>query len=436
MNFPARTPVLGQKSAGKRLQLVVCIMLMFLSLCFFACKKNQPEPVVIWTNYAECASYAELFNKTHNDTKAVVVYKNAPARSLPPAQDELVPDVVIGPWLKNATVRRYFSSLDYLFEAGAIQKTGFYSQLLDYGVINKKQYLLPLSFNLPAVIFNAQYEDRFEDAHLITIDEMRAASLEFNRQNAQGTVTALGFAPLWSPDFLYVTSVMQGADYRQKGEAFSWNEERLEETVTYLREWSLANGGPATEQNFQFKYLYMPSYRQVLTGRSLFASVTSSELFTLSKEQFSGISFRWLSTDGSIMVQDSLVTMGIYKHAKNAKGAAEFLAWMCKKETQKALLERVHQMNLDTVHFGIAGGFSSLREVNTEVYPVFYRSLFETMPSEDYLVLPNMLQYRWASLQNRVIIPYLQEKSALPEEEASEVPSVVSRIEDWMRTAY
>ena len=79
------------------------LVLVFIGL-LFGCKKKD-STIVIWTNRPEFASYVELFNSTHQDMKAVVVYKENPSASLPPQKNEVPPDLIVGPWLKNSSTK-------------------------------------------------------------------------------------------------------------------------------------------------------------------------------------------------------------------------------------------------------------------------------------------------------------------------------------------
>ena len=115
----------------------------------------------------------------------------------------------------------------------------------------------------------------------------------------------------------------------------------------------------------------------------------------------------------------------------NAKKAEIFFEWLCSEKTQKALLEREKSMNLDTRTFGIAGGFSALKSVNTKIYPSYYRALLENQPPESKLTVPEMLPPRWTSLKEKVLLPYLTEN--LEDETTS---SLEDRIADWLRQSY
>ena len=124
------------------------------SFLFCSCAAKEAKIATIWTDVPSLVSYAELFNASHEDVKVVVVYKKSVASAMPPAKDEEEPDLVLGSWLKNSGTRRYFSTLDYVLSEQKISRSSFYKQLIDYGEINEKQYLLPVSFNLPAIIYS------------------------------------------------------------------------------------------------------------------------------------------------------------------------------------------------------------------------------------------------------------------------------------------
>ena len=90
--------------------------MLFFSLFLVACdEKTQEQRLVIWTDCPEFSQYIELFNKTHKDNSAILVYKENPALSLPAQKDEVVPDIIIGSWLRNENTTKYFKQLDSIF---------------------------------------------------------------------------------------------------------------------------------------------------------------------------------------------------------------------------------------------------------------------------------------------------------------------------------
>ena len=178
----------------------------------------------------------------------------------------------------------------------------------------------------------------------------------------------------------------------------------------------------------------MPTYRQVTSDRCLFAYTTSDKLFTLTDAQSSSISFRWFVQNDMIPVEDNILTMGLYKASENSAQAKEFMRWFLKEETQQKLIERTENMKLDSVNFGIAGGFSSIRNVNEKYYPAFYRQLLGNMPPEEYFTLPNILPYRWESLKENVILPYLEDMTNT--NGAKNNASLEERITEWTKQFY
>lgn len=406
------------------------ILLAFVGFFSFSCNSAYENPVIIWTNRSEFASYVELFNASQNDCKAIVVYKNSPAESFPVPKDETPPDLVIGPWLKNEKVRKNFIPLDYLFGSSQLQQQSFYPQLLEVGNIKGEQYLLPISFNIPAIIFSKGNKDLVKDNHHITIDEIKEISVTYNKKNKSKIFTSMGFAPRWNSEFLYTVAKMQGANFQEQGRTFNWDKTSLDNTISYLKDWTKTNNGSTTaEEDFSFKYLYMPEYKLVSTDNCLFAYTTSDKLFSIPEEKLSDIEFRWLHNNHKIPVEDDIISLGLYKKSKNIEAAELFILWLMKEESQKEILERNKKMKLNTATFGIAGGFSAIKSVNERVFTQFNPMLIGNLPTSEYLQTLNILPPHWEQIKERVIIPYLLE--ATDTENQVTEQALLDRISDW-----
>lgn len=385
---------------------------LLLALCIFfsSCREEEQKRIIIWTSCAEFAQYTELFNNTHPGSNAVIVYKENPAQELPPAKDELPPDIVIGSWLCTDKTSRQFKSLDYLFDRQTISSSMFYEQLLESGKVRKTQYLLPVSFNLPAVIFSNSNSSRVSENYTLTLDQIKSAGMNYNEKNKKGTFSKIGFIPSANADFLYLTTKLYGADFREEKGQIVWNDLRLRNAVNYMRDWiTSTNDSVQEEQDFAYKYLFMPDYRQVTSGRTLFAYTTSNKMFGNMKAQELDIDYRWVTGDGFIPIEDSFTMMGIYKKAQNEQGATEFLSWFFNSENQQAIIERKIDMNLNNEMFGIADGFSSIRDVTEHVLPVYYNQLLTNLPPSKLLKVPQKLPARWDSYKAVVVEPYLNE---------------------------
>ncbi|MBR4790795.1 MAG: extracellular solute-binding protein [Treponema sp.] len=386
----------------------MAVLLAACTLFFFSCREESQERIVIWTSCAEFAQYTELFNSTHPGSNAVIVYKENPAQELPPAKDELPPDIVIGSWLRTDKTHKQFKSLDYLFDRQTISSSMFYTQLLDAGKVRKNQYLLPVSFNLPAVIFADSNSDFITENYTLTLDQIKAAGLSYNEKDKKDSFSRIGFLPSANDDFLYLTTKLYGVDFREEKGQITWSDLRLRNAVSYDRDWiNNTNGSAQDEQDFAYKYLFMPDYRQVTSGRTLLAYTTSNKMFGYMKGQELNIDYRWIKGDGFIPIEDSFLMTGIYAKARNEQGATEFISWFFDSENQKAILERKIEMELNNEMFGIADGFSALRDITEHILPIYYNQLLTNLPPAQLLRVPQKLPARWDSYKSVVVEPYL-----------------------------
>lgn len=387
---------------------------------------------MIWTDRAEIVSCAEFFNLSQEKAKAVVVYKENLASSLPPASDEEKPDILIGSFLKNSEMKHNFTPLNPVLSRSRINPAAFYAPLLDYGSVVSKQYLLPVSFNVPAVIFDESKSSLVSENASVEFSSLDETAAEFNEKNSHGIYTKMGFAPSWNPEFLYEYVKSHGAQIREKGNALSWNGQNLENCVENLKTWtSEKNTSSSAEQDFAFKYLYMPVQKQVVSQKCLFAYTTSDYFFSLPPEQTAGIDFKWLSNDSKIYLEDDVVMLGVYRKSSNTRGAFDFIIWLFNEKNQKKILERNQNMHLDITTFGICGGFSSIKSVNEQIFPAFYKNLLGNIPAEKAVVCPEQLPPRWKSLKERVVLAFLSD--AAKTDSASQPKTMEELLASWRK---
>ncbi len=392
---------------------------------------EKTQVAVLWTDEAEFASYAELFNTSQDTYRVVVTYKPNPVDAFPPAKDDQ-PDIVVGAWLKNSKIRSNFKPLDYLFGDLYINPQIFYPQLLELGNVQGNQYLLPVSFNLPAIIFSTKNQQFIEDDFMLSLDQIRQAGASFNKQTKNGDYTAIGFSPRWTPDFLYLTAKLKKANFQETETAFSWDAAALKDTIAYLKDWTeTVNTSAVTEDDFQFKYLYNPAYKLVTGDRCLFAYLTSNELFRHPREKLQDIEFRWIQENGRISIADRIIYMGLYKKSKHTEAAEAFIIWFMNEATQKALLERSRDMGILDRSFGISNGFSAIKNVNERVFPLFYPLLLGHLPPQETLMTPNILPKDWDKQKEQIVIPYLAE--AVVADENTYVIPLEDRLAEWMK---
>ncbi len=407
-----------------------------MTLGFFtvSCGKNFQEPIIIWTNRSEIVAYVELFNLTNEDSKAVVVYKENPAESFPPSSDEEIPDIIIGPWLKNNDIREKFLPLEYMFDDQLINKTQFYPQLLQYGSLGSQQYLLPVSFNLSTIVFSQGNSTLIPENNMVSADQIRDTGASVNILD-EDVYTSMGFAPSWTPEFLYEIAKLNNAQFEQEKrnpDSFTWEEKSLAQTVEYFTEWTKnANTSTTAETEYQFKYLYNPVLKNVTDNNSLYAFIPSDELFVTPEEKLSSLYYRWVQKDGKTFIHDDMLSMGLYKETTKLADAEQFIIWFMNEENQRTILNWYDSMNLQTNTFGIAGGFSSIRSVNERDFPILYPIMWGNLPSPDSLVAPNKLPSNWEEIKASIILPYLLD--ATNTEKADSALTIEERLSDWYR---
>lgn len=400
-------------------------------IVFTSCSKTEEDKIaVIWTDRAEFVSYCEVFNNSQNKYKIIVEYKKSPVDAL--INTDVQPDIVIGAWLKGKSARVKFKKINNLFGEKKIDKNDFYPELLNLGNISGNQYLLPISFNLPMIIFSSANKFKTKSDFSISPDEIRDFSIKFNKAN-KGNYTAMGFSPRWSDDFLYMNTKGFNASFEEEKDFFSWNDKSLQNAINYIRDWSSeVNTSAAAEDDFKFKYLYDSPYVLVKNGKCLFYYASSEELFYTPQKRLENIDFRWLAFNGKTPLKDDILYGGICSKAKNSKAAEAFFIWFFQVKTQEQLLNRANEMNLMISAFGLAGGFSALRQVTEKLFPRYYPLLLSHLPQTQSFYAPHILPSNWPMLKKEILMPYLKETcntSIYPDS----IPSLNKKIAEWYK---
>ncbi len=393
---------------------------------------SKSEITILWTNQAEFASYTELFNLSQSKYRVIVEYKENPAGELITTKQP--PDLIIGPWLKGEKTRSRLIPVDYLFNELRVNSKQFYTPLLDLGNIRGRQYLLPVSFNLPALVFSPEGQQQITSDFSLSLDQVKTLSREYNDQK-KGLYTRMGFSPRWDMEFLYLAAQLFNVRFEEDAPLFKWNQAALDNAVEYLRDWSRTiNTSTTAEDDFKFKYLYDPPYKLVIAGKNLFSFMSSEDLFVLPQDKLQNIDFRWIHRNNQTPVNDGIIYMGICKKAPNLDAAEAFIIWFFNEKTQKDLLDRSKKMGTLSHSFGISGGFSSIRTVNERVFPLLYPALLGHLPPSDTLAVPRILPDNWETLKQEIVIPYLNEAVTAGKDAETSVETLNDRIATWIKT--
>ena len=414
-------------------QAILKISLAWAFLCCLSCGKDNIA--VLWSDRPEFALYGEYFNAAQEQYKVETRYYDYPAMKLADVfggtgSKRGAPDLVAGSWLKSAETRAYFKPLNGYFKDKSLEKDSFYSRLLSMGNIDGKQYLLPVSFNAPMVIFAQDKAELLSNPFTIDFNEMKKLGKSYNAET-RGVYTRMGFSPVWDDNFLFVASALLNASFRE-GEPLAWDTLALDRAMDFIYEWTKeANSGIQAVDDFTFKYYYNPPAKLALSGRILFAYTDSDGFFTLAEDQRNRLDFRWLAEKDTIPLNERSVYLGLVKKLRPPKAAAAFLRWFFNPDTQRLLLEESSRLRIRETSFGVAGGFSAMRPVTEQVFPQFYPDLLRHMPPQDFLSPPNILPGNWMTLKERVILPYLHDRARQPN--SGDLLPLERRLADWQR---
>jgi ABC-type glycerol-3-phosphate transport system substrate-binding protein len=393
-----------------------------------SCSADGNKVAVLWSDRPDFAFYGEYFNAAQDQYKVEVRYFDSPAQKL--KSTDVYPDIVAGSWLKSASTRVFFKPLDGFFQGNSLSKSDFYSRLLAMGNIDGRQYLLPVSFNAPVVIFAHEKGTLLSNPFTVGLDEMKKLGKDYNIENG-GVYTRMGFSPAWDDNFLFITATLFNASFREAS-PLAWDSAALDRAMVFMHDWiHEANTNVQAEEDFTFKYFYDPPAKRVLSGRILFSCIGSDEFFTLREERWNNLDFRWLAERNTIPLTEGSVYLGLSKKGKSPKAAAAFLKWFFQLDTQRGLLEKSRDNRMFELSFGIGGGFSALRPVTEQVFPQFYPGLLGHMPPEDFLAPANILPGNWIILKERIILPYLHDR--VRQAGRDDVYPLERRIADWLR---
>ena len=414
-----------------RKQINVMAGLLFLLLpCLSSCTFGTSNRVVLWTDRPEFALYGEYFNASQDKYKVEILYFESPSFKISEAEGSF-PDIVAASWLNSVSVRGSFRSLDGLFNKDGLKRSDFYPRLLAMGNIDKHQYLLPVSYNIPAIIFARNFnQSSFSNPFTIEMAEIKEQSKAFNLVS-NGVYSRMGFSLSSNTEFLFLAAILFNTNFREAS-PIGWDSQALENSIIWVKSWiEEANTSIQVEDDFAFKYFYDPPDKLVNSGRILFTFMDSSHFFTLPEERRTNLDFRWIAAKETIPLNELGVYYGIHKKTKVKKAADTFTKWFFSAETQRLLLEMAKANRLHETSFGIAGGFSAMKTVTEQVFPQFYPALLGRIPPESFLTPPSVLPRNWNDIKERAILPYLRDR--IRHRTREEVRSLERRISDWYR---
>ena len=394
----------------RRFRLCILLLILLVPLLAGCLFDKADQRIVLWTDRPEFAAYAQAFNSAQDEFVVEVVYKAAPASALKGKKVGRW-DVAIGPFLNSVSLNDTFMSLDPLLSDDSVSKTNFYQNALDKGKVNSHQLLLPLSFNVPAFMFQSGKIRQEYDSVALAPDAFTEICLDFNKAKSRHAKCA--FSPMWNPESIFFFSILSPGLCSQFEAGSEVRQQDVEAGISYIRQMvGTLSGGSKAEIQFREKYLYKNPLELLDSGHIFFWYSDVGSFYTMPAERRRNVDFRYyLNSNGKIAVCEDMLWLGIPKKGGNTKGAVAFIQWLMSPEVQQNLVLKAREMDIRS--FGLAGGFSALKAVNEEVLPQLYPFINSFIPQEEQLAFPGSCPTDWHNLRRGAIIPYLvQECSA------------------------
>jgi len=409
----------------KRL-LFICSILTAACL-LISCPVENGKTAVLCTDHPEFTSYVESFNTSQDEYRLIIAYDENPGDDLQ-TNGKCEYDLIIDSHLNSVRHLPDFISLEDFFDDEVLRRNMFYADLLEQGIYDEQQVLLPISFNLPAIMFKSGLKLEDQDGFMLNMDQLAELNREFSSRTEKG-LTALGLSLRWNPEMLYVLTLLMDTGYRESETgSLLWNSSGLKESVDYIRTWTREfNGGITAEREFAQKFMVEPSYNLIASGRILCYYRDLADFYSLPPQKREKLKILWPESDGQIPVLPEVLFAAIPEGARGTGAAKAFLTWFFKVKTQEELLASTQYKRLRT--FGIAGGFSSMPVINEQVLPRYYPDLVGYIPGSEYLSFPPPLPPDWPQIKSDVLMPWLIEQAD------SDITSELmrERLEVWMR---
>lgn len=399
------------------------ILLIYTALLLSGCSSFGKKTFVIWTDQPSIISYIENFNTSQKIIKAELVYKKNPALEL--SKSKFHPDLIISSSLNSVSVIENFTKTDTIFRKNKISKEIFYTDLLEKGIYNNKQLLIPVSFNLPALMFRKGEVSYNISSFVLDEQNLIDISEDFNSKNEK----LLAFSPRWNKNFLVHIATLYGASFRETETGkLSYDSKSIEESLSFVRNFiETTNKGIENDIAFEDKYLYKPAENLLGEGKIFFAFTNLRKFYAISEKKRVNLNFRWPAKDDYIMADEDIIFAGIPRHAENKRGAINFLEWFFSHETQQILMDSAKKKRIRS--FGICMGFSSIKSVNEQIFPKHYPLLVGHIPPEKILQFPGPHPLEWERLKKETVLNWLYREASNEETKTS----LKVEVDNWYK---
>lgn len=377
-------------------------LILLLSVLLFSCSGSRKIEIKVWTNKTDFPFYAELYNKSQDRYRVESIYVESIHNEL--NKSESVPDVVFGHYLNSSNTINFFQSLDSLFyhekkKPLGVQADDMYQDLLALCRNNSSTVLLPVSFNLPALVHLQGIELSFVSSQ----EDIREICLEFNSPEKG----RMGFSTFWTAESIYL-SLRNSDFYFSEGDSqeLIWDDDLFTREIKNILDLEAdINGSYSEIIDFRKQYYNAPSFMLLTENRILLDFMTLRDFYSIPSDKRKLLDLTWIGNDNKIPVLEDILFTGIHKHAYNSAGAKDFIKWFFLPQTQISLIKESQIQQVTS--FGILGGLSPLKQINELEIHQLYSDLVGNIPAEQNLTFPGILPPFWPEVRSYVIFPWL-----------------------------
>lgn len=378
--------------------------------------EQTPLPLVVWGDHPDAAYVVERY-AAETEVDARFQFRDNITEAL--TQERVVADVVIGRWVHNPTASPVVLPFIAFPDVPGLA-------LGDDGAPGDAW--IPISYQLPAVVFVSA---RLPVPPFPTVDRTTLATVLAERRAAIGGSAYLpGIMPTADAAAAYRLVRAEGAAFTaDRSGRPAWDAGSVTRAAAGASQWLVdINGSEEEQAEYIARYLYEPWYRQLETGRVEAVLLASGEALDWTFFGDDTFDVRWLARpDGSIAVLENVVYAGIPDATDNARGAAEFIAWLQQPATQVALVGGKLEQRLDS--FGLFGGFSVNDDANRQILAAYYPRLVGRVPQGDALRFPGIIPRYWDEARAAVVEPALRD--ALATGSVVDEGDLMRRLDRW-----
>lgn len=361
----------------------------------------QNESFVIWGDRPEYIVYVDYYNNLDSQNRGVFRYKE----NILPDHIERndAPDIIIARNIAYHSAKRAMRTIPRSIINGGGEKELFYNNLLAAGTIGRNQNLVPISFNVPIIVFDrTQPPPEFVISSTFTLDQLRRGGEQLNLYNEE-VLSRVGFSPQWDAGFLYLGTKIYGANYREDRQGnIRWDEEEIFDALRYFRGWNSEIASDELER-FIVRYIREPLDKRLADQRIGFFVDNIVNYSKLDAGQFD---FRPIANATGVFIDEDMTFIGIHKYGKSNTQAQNFIRWLLQQETQAALIAHTHAYGTDL--FGFANGLSTLKDISVRIIPQYYPWLIGSIPNISNTPTPAYPPKYWNRIRDEVVRPWLQ----------------------------